>query len=210
MAVRDSIAEKLFSARQTEEAAKAAKAMRSVGTEAQKTQTQVRSLSRGYDTLNTKTQGMSRSLRINELSWGAVGQSVANAALKVALWTVATTAVIGVVRKVSEVIDLWKNLEVTLARIGITTSTLGKDLYQYFTATADVAQSMGMPIQETLRGMDLALRATARLGDETKRTAVATLMLRDAAILGNVAGMNFDQAIDILVGSLRQTGMELD
>jgi TP901 family phage tail tape measure protein len=176
----------------------------------QQTHTQARKLSSGIDEVSRSTRRMGANLRLSELSFGAVGEAVATAALKVGLWVVATGVVMGTVAKLGQVIQLWRDLEVTLARIGITTSTLGDDLYKYFALTADVARSMGMPIEMTLRGMDLALRATSKYGEGVKRTAIATLMLRDAAILGNVAGMNFDQAIDILVGSLRQTGMELN
>jgi len=156
------------------------------------------------------SQSLSRTLHVQDLSFQGVGEAIANAVLKVGLWIAATTLVIGTVRKMQEVLQLWKDLEVTLERIGITTSTFGASLYKFFDLTADVAIRMGMPIEQTLRGMDLALRATAQYEDQAQRTATAQLMLRDAAILGNVAGMQFDQAIDILVGSLRQTGMELD
>ncbi|MFH1290661.1 MAG: phage tail tape measure protein, partial [Nanoarchaeota archaeon] len=145
----------------------------------------------------------------NIASFDGMTASIGKAIAKVTFWMMATTAVIGTLQKVGEVTQLWKDLEITLERIGITTSTWGDSLYKYFETTADVARRMGMPIEQTLKGMDLALRATARYEDEIQRTAVATIMLRDAAILGNVAGMQFEQAIDILVGSLRQTGMEL-
>jgi len=146
----------------------------------------------------------------NIASFNGMTESMGKAVLKVTLWMAAISVVLGAMKKVGEVIELWKDLEVTLERIGITTGEIGLGLYQYFEKTADVAIAMGMPIQNTLRGMDLALRATASLENQVVRTATATMMLRDASILGNVAGMNFDQAIDILVGSLRQTGMELD
>ncbi len=143
-------------------------------------------------------------------SFQGLSDTMGKAILKVTVWMTAVGMVIGAMRKVGEVIQLWRDLEVTLERIGITTGEVGSGLYKYFEQTADVAISMGMPIESTLKGMDLALRATASLENQVQRTATATLMLRDAAVLGNVAGMSFDQAIDILVGSLRQTGMELN
>ena len=153
---------------------------------------------------------LARTLHLQNLSWQSVTESIGNAVLKVSLWIVATTAVIGAVRKIQQTVQLWKDLEVTLERIGITTSTVGDALYRFFDITADVAIAMGMPIEQTLTGMDLALRATSSIENAAERAAAAQSMLRDAAILGNVAGMQFSQAIDILTGSLKQTGMELD
>lgn len=153
---------------------------------------------------------LARSVNLQNLSWQSVTEGIGNAILKVGLWMVATTAVIGAIRKIQQSVQLWKDLEITLERIGITTSSVGDALHEFFDLTADVAIRMGMPIEQTLQGMDLALRATASYENQVQRTATAQLMLRDAAILGNIAGMQFNQAIDILVGSLRQTGMELD
>lgn len=162
------------------------------------------------DAATTGNQKFARSLHISDLSWRSVTEAIGNAILKVGLWVIATTAVMDTLRKMQEMVQLWKDLEITLERIGITTSTFGDRLFAYFTQASEVAIEMGMPIQQVMNGMDLALRATASLTDETERSATAVTLLRDAAILGNIAGMQFSQSIDLLVGSLRQSGMELD
>lgn len=138
------------------------------------------------------------------------GRTFDNATRKVLIWQLAIMAVYGAIRKVGETIQTWKDLEVTLARISITTGAVGERLQHYFRQVADVAIEFGMPIEQTLTGMDLALRATARYSEQANRGAIAVTLLRDASALANIAGMQYSQAIDILVGSLRQSGMELD
>ena len=138
------------------------------------------------------------------------GRTFSNATRKVLIWQFAIMAVYGVIRKVGETIQTWKDLEVTLARISITTGALGTRLQQYFRQVADVAISFGMPIEQTLTGMDLALRATARYSEQADRNAIAVNLLSSASALANITGMQYSQAIDILVGSLRQSDMELN
>jgi len=138
------------------------------------------------------------------------GKTFDNATRKVFIWQLAIMAVYGAIRKLGETIQVWRDFEVTLARISITTEALGAGLQQYFMQVADVAIKFGMPIQQTLTGMDLALRATADLGTGAKRTATAVKLLESASALANITGMQYNQSIDILVGSLRQTGLELD
>ena len=138
------------------------------------------------------------------------GRTFDNATRKVLIWQFAIMAVYGAIRKIGETIQTWKDLEVTLARISITTSALGSRLQAYFKEVADVAISFGMPIEQTLTGMDLALRATARYSEQANRGAIAVSLLSSASALANITGMQYSQSIDILVGSLRQSGMELD
>ena len=138
------------------------------------------------------------------------GRTFDNATRKVFIWQLAIMAVYGTIRKIGETIQIWRDFEVTLARISITTEAVGSKLQQYFTQVADVAIKFGMPIRETLTGMDLALRATSDLGTGAKRTATAISLLESASALANITGMKYGQSIDILVGSLRQTGLALD
>ena len=138
------------------------------------------------------------------------GKTFDNATKKVLVWQLAIMSVYGVLRRITSTIEDWKNLELTLARISITTGAVGAKLQQYFRQVADIAVEFGMPIDKTLVGMDLALRATASLGKGAERTATAVRLLKDASILANLTGMQYGQAMDILVGALRQTGMGLD
>jgi len=137
------------------------------------------------------------------------GNIALQASKKVLVWQTAVLAVYGVLRKVDEVVESWKELEVTLQRISITTDQTGGALYRYFSQVADIATEFGMPIEKTLVGMDLAMRATASYTDSVERATVATQLLRDASALANITGMDYTNAIDILVGSLRQSGMAL-
>jgi TP901 family phage tail tape measure protein len=138
------------------------------------------------------------------------GMATDNAIRKVLLWQIAIEAVYGMRRRLTDMIDSWKDLELTLSRISITTGKVGDQLYKYFQQVSDIAIEFGMPIDQTLRGMDLALRATARITDATKREQTAVQLLRDTSILANLSGMQYSQSIDIMVGSLRQMGMNLD
>ena len=138
------------------------------------------------------------------------GIATDNAIRKVLLWQIAIEAVYGVRRRITEMITTWKDLELTLSRISITTGAVGDNLYKYFQQVADIAVEFGMPIDQTLKGMDLALRATARITDATKREQTAVQLLKDTSILANLSGMQYSQSIDIMVGSLRQMGMGLE
>ncbi len=137
------------------------------------------------------------------------GRTFDNATRKVIVWQFAILAVYGAIRKFSETIQVWRDFEVTLARISITTGAVGDRLQSFFKDTADVAIEFGVSIDQALTGMDLALRATARYAGQAERTAIAVQLLRDASVLANITGMQYSQSIDILVGSLRQSGLEL-
>lgn len=138
------------------------------------------------------------------------GSIATNAAKKVAVWQFAIASVYGVMKKAGEVQQDWKDLELTLARISVTTGAMGDKLNQYFNQVAKVAIQFGMPIKETLTGMDLALRSTASLGNTAGRAATAVKLLSDASVLANLTGWAYSKSMDTLVGSLRQTGMSLD
>jgi TP901 family phage tail tape measure protein len=138
------------------------------------------------------------------------GRTFDNATRKVIVWQFAILAVYGALRKVSDTIQIWRDFEVTLERISITTGAVGDRLQAYFKQVADVAIEFGVSIDQALTGMDLALRATAQFSGEAKRTTVAVQLLRDASVLANITGMQYSQSIDILVGSLRQSGLQLD
>lgn len=170
-----------------------------------------------YDKLKFATAGATRqtvsftdATGRGRITMDNFGRTFSNATRKVMMWQLAIMAVYGVIRKVGETIQTWKDLEVTLARISITTGALGGKLQAYFKQVADVAIRFGMPIEQTLTGMDLALRATARYAEMASRGAIAVNLLSSASALANITGMQYSQAIDILVGSLRQSDMELD
>jgi len=160
--------------------------------------------------LSTSTASFADAAGRGTITLDNFGRTFSNATKKVFMWQLAIMAVYGVIRKVGETIQTWKDLEVTLARISITTGALGSKLQSYFKQVADVAIQFGMPIEQTLTGMDLALRATARYAEQADRGAIAVSLLSSASALANITGMQYSQAIDILVGSLRQSGMELD
>ena len=67
------------------------------------------------------------------------GRTFDNATRKVLIWQLAIMAVYGTIRKLGETIQIWRDFEVTLARISITTEALGSKLQQYFMQVADVA-----------------------------------------------------------------------
>ncbi len=146
----------------------------------------------------------------SSISLDNFGNLAVGAAKKVMIWQFAIGAVYGVLRKVTQVVDDWKKLEVTLVRIGITTGATTTQLQKYFKEAANVAIQFGMPLEQTLTGMDLALRATADLGKTAQRTATAVTLLKDASVLANVTGMQYTQSLDLLVSTLRQLNIPLD
>lgn len=156
------------------------------------------------------THNFSTAIGNSKISLDNFDMTLDNAIRKVIIWQFAIAAVYGVIRKVGEAVKVFKDFEVTLARIGITTDAVGSKLDEYFKQVANVAIQFGMPIEQTLQGMDLALRATASLGRGAERTSVAVTLLKDASVLANITGMQYSQSIDILVGSLRQSGLALD
>uniref|UniRef100_A0A6M3K0N9 Putative tail protein n=1 Tax=viral metagenome TaxID=1070528 RepID=A0A6M3K0N9_9ZZZZ len=184
---------------------------------AKATQSAIEATALKYDRLTLAEQGAARGATSfadatgrGRITLENFGRTFDNATRKVLIWQLAIMAVYGAIRKIGETIQTWKDLEVTLARISITTGAVGERLQKYFRQVADVAIEFGMPIEQTLTGMDLALRATARYAEQANRGAIAVTLLRDASALANIAGMQYSQAIDILVGSLRQSDMELD
>ncbi len=152
----------------------------------------------------------SNSVNASRITLENFGRTFDNATRKVVVWQFAIVAVYGAMRKFQETIQIWRDFEVTLERISITTGNVGDRLQGYFKQVADIAIQFGVPIEQTLQGMDLALRATAQFAGEAKRTATAVTLLKDASVLANITGMQYSQSIDILVGSLRQSGLQLD
>jgi TP901 family phage tail tape measure protein len=167
-------------------------------------------VAKGFGAANRQLDQNIKFVTDANLAWSNLGRNLGIAVAKVSLWFAATAAVYGVIHRISESIQTWAEFEVILERIGITTGAVGDQLQRYFVSAADVAIQFGVPIKETLVGMDLAMRATSQYGDSLERAAVSTRLLNDASVLANIAGMSYSQSIDILVGSLRQTGLELD
>jgi TP901 family phage tail tape measure protein len=135
--------------------------------------------------------------------------AAANATKKVLLWQVAIGAVYGVLHGITNAVETWKQIDLAVSRIAITTNQAGAGLQSYLQKVADISVAFGIPLDKALQGMDLALKVTASMADETEKLATATTLLKDSSMLANITGMQLTQSMDILVASLRQTGLGL-
>ncbi len=125
-------------------------------------------------------------------------------------WSAATLVVWGSIRKVSELINIAIDNETQLASIGVVLGKSQKDLADVFDAAAEAAYKTGESLTGVLEGYAQAYRATGNITDQTERAAVAQDLLINSLILSRLSSLNQSQAMDTLIGALRQAGLQLN
>lgn len=129
---------------------------------------------------------------------------------KVMEWAVAVGVVYGAIRKLNQVMEDMRDIEYIFADIAIVTGETGEALYAYADAAHDVALETGITFKEVLSIYDDVFRATANITDEAERLTVANTLLRDSVMMAKLANVDATQGYDMMLGALRQAGLELD
>jgi len=130
--------------------------------------------------------------------------------MEAAKWAVAIQLTYAPLQKLNELLETSIDNQSKLADIAIGLNMEMKDMGGVFRDVAEVASSTATPLNEALEGFSAAYRSTAGLGDQAKRTSVALDLLKSSLTLSKLAAIDQAEAIDILVGALRQANIPLD
>jgi len=124
-------------------------------------------------------------------------------------WAIAIQLTYVPLQKLNELINISIDNQSKLANVAIALNTNMRESGRVFKQIADVADETATSINDAIEGFSAAYRATAGLGNQFQRTAVALKVLKTSLILSKLASIDQAEAIDILVGALRQANMPL-
>lgn len=125
-------------------------------------------------------------------------------------WSAATLVVWGSIRKISDLLRIAIDNETQLASIGIVLGKSQGALARVFENAAEAAYLTGENLGGVLEGYAQAYRAAGNVANETERAAVAQNLLINSLILSRLSALNQSEAMDTLIGALRQSGLALD
>lgn len=130
---------------------------------------------------------------------------------KVVEWTVATTAVFGVLGVAVGSFSKINQITMDLARFSLTAKTSGEQTSAAFQNVAKVAYDTATPLQSLTAVMDdiaLATRRTTQTAQEW--TQAQTDLTKAVAIFTNLTGADTKQATDLLSAAYKQMGIATD
>jgi len=139
-------------------------------------------------------------------SWSS---AISNNLIKVVQWGLATGVVYGIMRGFRQVLKEIIDIESELANVQIALGKGAGDLNTIFKEAAEVANLTSSSVKGVIEGYTLAYQAAGEFEDPTLRAAAANNLLQESMILATLSGTNQAEAMDTLVGALRQTGQEL-
>ena len=129
--------------------------------------------------------------------------------VKVAEWTIATTAIIGGIGAIFSTIKSINEIDKLLQRVGITAQMTTAQSREYFATIADVAYKTATPLNEMLGAMDDIALATKKTGQTTAEwTSEMTALATSVGILTNIAGITTVEATDNLTAAMKQMGLQ--
>lgn len=163
-----------------------------------------------YEQLSVTTDRYGNVLQDSQKRFRSFGDTIARNIREVAKWTIAVQLIYGPMRKFQELMTLMVDNEALLADVTISVGRSFDNLGDVFSVAADVAKETGESINGVLQGFELAFRATGSAATETERMALAQQLLYDSMVLSKLSTLDQAEALDTLVGALKQTGRGLD
>lgn len=136
--------------------------------------------------------------------------SVARDVVELTKWTIAIGLIYGPMRKFQEMMEKLVQNEALLANAMVVLSGSSTEVETVFKTVASAANLMGEDVGGAIDVFTQAYRATGDLGDQYQRISVATQLMADGMTLAKLSGMQYNEAIDNLVGSLKQAGIPLN
>jgi len=124
-------------------------------------------------------------------------------------WSLAIGLVFLPLRALQGLMEKSKATQEALAKAAVSVGSATANLNDILQASATIAQQTGSSLQGVIEGYGQAYAATGGLGSQAARAAVAQNLLLESMVLSKLAGIEQGQALDTLVGILRQTGKEL-
>lgn len=147
-----------------------------------------------------------RETRTGFRTWSS---AISSNLIKVVQWGIATGAVYGIMRGFRQVLREMIDIENELANVQIILGKGAGDLNTIFKEAAEVADLTSTSVKGVVEGYTLAYQAAGSFEDPTLRAAAANSLLQESMVLATLSGTDQAQAMDTLVGALRQTGSEL-
>ena len=138
------------------------------------------------------------------------GDAIVRDIVEVTKWTIAIGLVYGPMRKMQELLAESRKLQSDLVDTQITLGRTTTQLGQIFSNAAAIADETSSSIGGVIEGYNEALAATGGMENQAKRLVTTETLLKDSMILSKLAGIEQAQALDTLVGALRQAGLSLD
>lgn len=163
----------------------------------------------GWKSLNLVASKSGEILVDTQRRFKTMGAAIARNIQEVFKWAVAAQLVWVPMRKLQDIMGEMIQLQGRLAQAAIATGQSFDEINTVFEEANQIAQDTGSAILGVVEGYELAFRASGSYRDATERSAVATQLLSDAMILSRVSTLDESEAIDTLVGGLRQLGLEL-
>lgn len=136
--------------------------------------------------------------------------SIARDIREVFKWSIAIAIVYAPLRRLTELSQEAVEVQSKLADVQISLAGTSIGLEKVWSTSTEVARQLGVSVGGVVDGYVLAARATSDIVNPTERAQVTTALLRDSMILARLAGIEQAQALDTLVGALRQLNIPLD
>jgi len=137
------------------------------------------------------------------------GSAVMRDVVEVLKWTIAIGAIYGPMRKMGEMLEQAKKIQLDLVDVQIALGSSTRDMQVVFEATSDIATQTSSSIEGVIEGYSLAVAAASSAGSEFQRMVTTNTLLKDSMILSKLANLDQKTSLDTLVGALSQLGMSL-
>ncbi len=149
-------------------------------------------------------------LKSTQKQFRSFGSAVVRDIGEIVKWGIAAAVVYAPIRALGDLIRETTELQNRLADAQIALGASQETLNVVWEDAAKVARELGVDVSGVVEGYVLAFRATGNITNPTERANKATALLRDSMLLAKLASIDQAQALDTLVGALRQTNTPMD
>ncbi len=137
------------------------------------------------------------------------GSAVMRDVVEVLKWTIAIGAIYGPIRKLGEMLEETKQIQLAMVDVQIVLGNSTENMNKAFEASARVATETSSALLGVIQGYSLAAGAAASAGNDFERLAATESLLKNSMILAKLAGTDQKTSLDTLVGAISQAGLKL-
>jgi len=152
---------------------------------------------------------MGNLLEDTQKRFRSFGSAIMRDVVEVLKWTIAITAIYTPIRKLGEMLEEMKKIQLDMVDVQIVLGNSTRDLNTVFEASSRIATETSSSLEGVIEGYALAAAASASAENETQRMITTESLLKNSMTLSKIANIDQKQALDTLVGSLSQLGMKL-
>ena len=166
-------------------------------------------LTRAVKNLTTHLDRNGNVLVDTQKRFRSFGSAVMRDVTEVLKWTIAISAIYGPIRKMGEMLDQMKKIQLDMVDVQVALGSSTRSLTSVFEASSKIATETSSSLQGVIEGYGLAVAASASGRTEMERMVTTESLLKNSMILSKLANTDQKQALDTLVGALSQLGMSL-